>query len=215
MPLEEWYFFDHIFSMCIINPHFQCMAYLMIYEIDFIPVREARELTPSRTTALISIHDDGVEVAQGVPTVGWGFFDHIGVDDAAYDEEQIKDYGEEFKDFFGGTCTKVHALKILVMIKRIRETQGIEKIIFQCDSGRSRSAAVAKYYSEKYGTELERNPEYANSLIYTLLNDPSHFDKALDKYVNKKASQNTTDTEKRDWFPLGWIDILLEKIFGK
>ena len=114
------------------------------------------------------------------------------------------------------TCTKVHALKILVMIKRIRENPAIEKIIVQCDDGRSRSAAVAKFYSEKYGLKLEREPEYANSLILALLHDPNHFEEALDEHVNKKIKpEKQTNTKWRKLFPLGWIDLLLEKIFGK
>lgn len=180
--------------------------FFMITEITFLPVRDARKLTPSPGTALISIHDDGEPIAAGVPTDGWGFFDSIGFDDAAYSKEQIEEYGEDFWNYFNGCARKVHALRLLVMFKQIEELGFIDNIIVHCDAGRSRSTAVAKFYAEKHGLELEGDTTYANSLIYQLLKNPDTFEEDFKKHVDKVEK---VEEEKPSLFPLGWIDWLM------
>lgn len=189
----------------------------MITQISFMPVRDARKLVADNSIALISIHDSGQHVDSQVPKEDWGYFDHIGFDDAAYDEEQISEYGADFWNYFDGCARKVDALKILLMFKRIEESPNIREIIVHCDAGRSRSAAVAKFYAEKNNLELEGDTTYANSLIYTLLKNPSHFDEALEEHVIKpsKIVKNDVEEEKIKLFPFGWVDVLIERVFGK
>ncbi|EGQ7973607.1 hypothetical protein I7Z51_002531 [Vibrio parahaemolyticus] len=189
----------------------------MIHHISFMPVRDARKLVPDNSKALISIHDDGHDADTLVPKEGWGYYDHIGFDDAAYDEELISQYGADFWDYFGGCARNVHALKILLMFKRIEESPYITEIIVHCDAGRSRSAAVAKFYAEKNNLELEGDTTYANSLIYTLLKNPNHYEEALEKYVTNapKGLQTVDKTKDANLLPFGWVDVLIEKIFGK
>lgn len=199
----------------------------MIETVAFMPIRDARKLTPSPDTALISIHDAGEPASTDVHNTGWGYYNHIGFDDAAYSLEQIEDHGKEFWDYFDGCARKVHALRIKLMFKEIHNNREIRHIIVHCDAGRSRSAAVAKYYSEEHNLELEGDTSYANSLIYRLLQDPSYFDEALQKHVEGKGKKADASTENRPFFPFGWLDRLinllsfkwvdgvLEKIFGK
>lgn len=198
----------------------------MIETVAFMPIRDAKKLTPSSDTALISIHDAGEGAPKLVPSTGWGYYDHIGFDDAAYSIEQIEDHGAEFWDYYDGCARKVHGLRIKLMFKEIHNNPEIRHIKIHCDSGRSRSAAVAKYYAEEHNLELEGDTSYANSLIYRLLLDPSYFDEALEKHVIKNNKANGSNAE-RPFIPEGWVDRLqyilsfkwvdgiLERLFGK
>lgn len=191
----------------------------MVSSIQFIPARELKKRIPAHDTAVISIHDSDSPIAAGIPTLGWGLFEDVGFDDAAYNIEQMKTYGSEFWTYFDGCASKVHALKILVAFKRINESHDIEHIIVQCDAGVSRSAAVAKFYAEKYNLELEGDTTRANSLVTQLLQNPSFFDDALDTYVNTDKNGKPKASDGKEDSDTGWINKILEMIsvilFGK
>ncbi|WP_125825551.1 MULTISPECIES: hypothetical protein [unclassified Pseudoalteromonas] len=185
----------------------------MIHSLSVIPLREARLLQPCPNTALIAVRDSGTELDREVATGEWGYFNKIAFDDAAYSVEQIKDHGREFWNYFDGCARKVHALRILLMIKEIHQINEIQNIIIFCDSGLSRSAAIGKYYSETYGVELHSDTSKANTLLYRLLNNPSYFDEALLEYVEEPKEKKSK--EPRNLFPFGWFDLLIEKLLGK
>ncbi len=187
----------------------------MIKTVAFMPYRDARTLVPSSNAALIVIHEAGSAFDGSINANGWGYYSSIGIDDAAYDIDQIKSHGTEFNEYYEGCATKVEALKILVMIKMIKENPNIDDLIITCKEGRSLSAAVAKFVASSNRLELDGDTTHANSLLYRLLSNPYYFDEALETYVTPPKEKVTTKKKpKRSLFPLGWIDVLIEKIIG-
>ena len=184
----------------------------MINSIKFAPTREIKKINPSQDTALISIHDSDLGIDATIPDTGWGFLSHIGIEDAAYSIEEIQQYGTNFWTYFDGCANKRDALQILLFFKQIESNDNIAHIIVQSPAGRSRSAAIAKFYAERNHLVLDGDISRANSLIYQLLQNPGFYDEAFDKYVNIKPKEEVKENEKC----LGWaMKKLLEKITTK
>jgi predicted protein tyrosine phosphatase len=64
---------------------------------------------------------------------------------------------------------ELQAHAIIEFARRMHEDERCEGILVHCWAGVSRSAAVAKWISEKYGLPFPKDYEYANQHVYKLL----------------------------------------------
>lgn len=195
---------------------------MMINSVDFMPQRDVLKLTPSHNTAIISIHDVGEEFeekkieAWGVDYKKyWGSWTSFAFEDAAYNEDMIKQYGKEFNKYFADCFTPDMALDMLEEIVSITTNPQITQIIVHCDSGRSRSAAVAKFLNDKYHIPVLRDIEYPNSLVTKLLNDPACYDQTFEEYVHEPVVEAKIDNPTGNNDLITKLSKILTAIFGK
>lgn len=194
----------------------------MIGSVDFIPLRDALKLTPQDDVAYISIHDVNCENKDSkIKAWGehyekqWGMYFSFGFEDAAYDYELIKEFGKDFPKYYTDCLMPDEALDIIEAIIAITTNPNIKSIVVNCDSGRSRSAAVALFINTKYNIPLRRSVEYPNSLVTKLLNDPTCYDQAFKNFVNVPLSKTkkTHTPSKKDLFSK--LSKLLTVFMGK
>jgi predicted protein tyrosine phosphatase len=63
------------------------------------------------------------------------------------------------------------AKKVVKFVENIEKSRRKHNLIIHCEAGRSRSAAIAKYVSERYGLPFPADYDYHNLLVYNLLID--------------------------------------------
>lgn len=132
----------------------------------FLPRHGAEDFHPEPNSHLISI-SDGPEDQALIDEARWKSVSYHYFVDAGFDEEVIEIYGPDFelhyRDYI--LASKADALR-----DRIRQlaSQG-DFIVVNCQAGRSRSAAVARYISEHHGYQLEKPTPDANLCVYRML----------------------------------------------
>lgn len=149
----------------------------MISQVSFLSENEAVQAPPRAETAIISITNPG-DLAP--LKTGWNQILRIAFADASYDENTIESYRRMWKLSSFGFPTKGHALSILSFIDEL--PPHIDTLIIHCGAGVSRSGAVAKYASERFGLPFPANYDRHNEALYRLLKNPAIFDSALARY---------------------------------
>lgn len=195
----------------------------MIEFVNFIPLRDGLKLIPQPDVAYISIHDVNHEYTSRKNEAWgdnyekqWGMYYSFGFEDAAYDEELIKEFGKDFPKYYADCLMPDKALDIIEAIIAITSNPNIKSIVINCDSGRSRSAAVALFINTKYNIPLLHPVEYPNSLVTKLLNDPTCYDQVFEEFVNqplKGVKKKTAASSKNDFFSK--LSKLLTVLMGK
>lgn len=156
---------------------------MTVRSINFISEATAIGLKPLPATAMISITNP----RETAPLVeGWEQLLRVGVADASYDERTIESYGRMWHLSSRGFPTKAHALAIRAFLDQL--PPGIESLIIHCGAGVSRSGAVAKYASARYGLPFPTDYNRHNEALYRLLKEPNVFDEVLARYPARKPS---------------------------
>ncbi len=156
---------------------------MTIRSINFISEATAVGLKHLPATAMISITNPG----ETAPLIeGWEKLLRVGVADASYDERTIESYGRMWPLSSRGFPTKAHAEEIRAFLDQL--PTGIETLIIHCGAGVSRSGAVAKYASGRYGLPFPADYSRHNEALFRLLEEPTVFDAVLARYPARKPS---------------------------
>ncbi|MCG7952650.1 MAG: hypothetical protein N0E56_15740 [Candidatus Thiodiazotropha endolucinida] len=184
----------------------------------FLNKKTAEEMLPIENGAMISItdcRDDEADINDQ-----WGHVYRFRFIDGSYNEDSLRFVGLNYKYIYSSYFDRAQAVEMNQVISNI-VNDGINTIVVHCHAGRSRSAAVAKYISDRYGylpyntkdvlppSGNQTSPNYddlsgMNGMIYMLLNDPGHFDSVIQdiESANQKPRQES------------WRHRLIRTIFG-
>lgn len=139
--------------------------------VVFVSRSEAEAMAPPAGTHLLSISDNESNQAH-INASLWDIVSFHHFIDAGYDEDLIAACGESFEAIYRSYLLPDQAQTIRARICEIAEHAG--QIVVNCEAGRSRSAAVARYISDWHGFVLEEATPDANMTVYRLLiRDPS------------------------------------------
>ncbi|SFB63465.1 dual specificity protein phosphatase family protein [Azotobacter beijerinckii] len=139
----------------------------------FFSRRDAEAFIPADANChLISI-SDGPEDQARIDEDRWLSVSFHYFVDAGFDEEILEISGDTFeqqyRDYF--LIEKAETLRRRIEAIALRG----ENIVVNCQAGRSRSAAVARYISTRHGYQLDKATPDANLCVYRMLTK----DKAL------------------------------------
>lgn len=135
-------------------------------QVTFLPRSEVEALIPPRGYHLISI-SDGEEDEANIDESKWSSVSRHHFIDAGYDEETIAMFGSDFTSRFADYCLEGSADVLRARVLEI--VQRREPVVVNCQAGRSRSAAVAKFISDHHGYELLQPTPDANMCVYRML----------------------------------------------
>ncbi len=150
---------------------------MSIRSVSFTSQFLAERLDPLPHAAMISIANPGETVKL---RDGWGSLLRVGVADSSYDEGTIGFFGRMWWVSSYGFPAKEHALAIREFLDGL--SSDTDTLIVHCGAGVSRSAAVAKYASERYQVPFPDDYHRHNEALYRLLVNPCVFDAALASY---------------------------------
>jgi hypothetical protein len=137
---------------------------------QFMSRYDLEHFNPPANAVLISISDNEDDKAQ-VNKALWSDVSFHTFIDAGYDEETIS-YGLDYDRVFSDYITPEKANALRADIERMLSTKPALFVI-NCQAGRSRSAAVAKYLHERYSAEISQDTPDANQTVLRLLrSDP-------------------------------------------
>jgi len=160
---------------------------MTIRQLHFTDEKQAVTLPGNSSGAIISITDPDYPEPDLPDT--WGSVLRLSFNDAEYDHALIRTFDRvaDFREQHRDDPQPAHAMAIHRFLDDIK-TKGIEQLVVHCRYGRSRSAAVAKYVVETYGTSLDGGSldEY-NRTLYLLLKDPMTFERALQNMEQAEA----------------------------
>ena len=155
----------------------------MINHVSFCSEASAAQRPPSSDTALISITNPG-DIAPLKD--GWAAVLRIAFADASYTEKTIESYRRMWHLSSYGFPTKKHALAIRGFLDALPPSA--TTLLIHCGAGVSRSAAVAKYASARYGLNFEKDYDRYNEALFRLLENPETFDRVLERFPAKRPS---------------------------
>ncbi|MBW6123060.1 hypothetical protein KZ843_09205 [Pseudomonas aeruginosa] len=138
-------------------------------QVTFLSRRDAEDALPSDGYHLISI-SDGPEDQAAIDESRWASVSYHYFIDAGFDEDTIAQFGGDggdfetrFRDYFLEDRAEVMRQRIAAIVE-LRQP-----IVVNCQAGKSRSAAVAKFISTHYGYQLDKPTPEANMCVYRML----------------------------------------------
>ncbi|NWC84211.1 dual specificity protein phosphatase family protein [Pseudomonas putida] len=137
-------------------------------QVSFLSRTSAGEATPDAGHHLISI-SDGTEDQAIIDESRWASVSYHYFIDAGFDEDTIFLFGEgcefetRFRDYFLEERAQALRKRIAAIVQKR------QPIVVNCQAGRSRSAAVARFISSHYGYHLEQPTPDANMCVYRML----------------------------------------------
>lgn len=137
--------------------------------VTFLSKKDAEEATNVNGHHLISI-SDGPEDQANIDVSRWASVSFHHFIDAGFDEDTITLFGGDGDDF--ETRFRDYFLEDRAQILRQRIAEIVQKrepIVINCQAGRSRSAAVAKFIKAHYGYHLDKPTPDANMCVYRML----------------------------------------------
>ena len=134
--------------------------------VRFMGRRDVETHCPISPTHLVSISDGEDDQAQIVRS-RWASISFEYFVDGEYDETQMLMFGEKFPVSFQDYLLPPQAESIRSLVDRLAST-GLD-IVVNCQAGRSRSAAVARYISDLHGYDLKQETPDANQTVLRLL----------------------------------------------
>lgn len=154
---------------------------MTVKQVHFCGELAASALRPNASMAMISIADPG---RKAVLHPGWGALLKVAFADASYTHETIAQFGRMWPASSLNFPTKEHAVAIRSFIDCLPPE--VDTLHIHCGAGVSRSAAVAKYASERFGLPFPRDYTKYNDVLYQLLRNPTIFDAALAAHCTPK-----------------------------
>lgn len=140
--------------------------------VMFLGREDAEALSPSSAAHLLSISDSEEDQAQ-IDESRWASVSYHHFLDQGYDEELVDACGADFEAVYKSCFLPDDARAMRERIFALVEA-GASLIVVNCQAGRSRSAAVARYIHERHNYELDQSAPDANLTVYRLLSqDPS------------------------------------------
>lgn len=150
--------------------------------VKFVAEEVAVRMMPSKAMAVISITNPGDHAPL---KLGWGAMLRTSFADAQYNEESILFAEKLWPISSKGFMTKAHAITIREFIASLDSS--ISVLIVHCGAGVSRSAAVAHYAAQHFGTDLDGDMSKLNTTVLRLLTNPCVFDELLPVPVPKES----------------------------
>lgn len=146
----------------------------MINTVRHYSEAEALLLTPASSLAMISITEPGRYAPLGE---GYGRLLRVQFCDAEFDREMLERKGVSAEDLFekGFPC-KAKILEVLDFIAEVQGDDSISGLVVHCHAGQRRSVAVARFVSERIGSEPTEAYQRCNGTVYDLLCNPALFD---------------------------------------
>lgn len=138
--------------------------------VRFMGRRDVETHCPISPTHLVSISDGDDDQAQIVQS-RWASISFEYFVDGEYDETQMLMFGEKFPVSFQDYLLPPQAESLRSLVDRLASTR--LDIVVNCQAGRSRSAAVARYISELHGYDLKQETPEANQTVLRLLRHDS------------------------------------------
>lgn len=179
--------------------------------VQFMSRADVESFTPPPNAMLISISDTPDDKAHIQPAM-WrqvGMYHFV---DGGYDEEAIATFGSDFDRIYGADYFTPE--KADTMRADIDRMVGLmpQLLVVNCQAGRSRSAAVAQYISERYGAIIAQETPEANQTVLRLLRLDSSLNRAIQE---ARAGKFENDSPDGDEFrpKRGFVSRLLE-LFG-
>jgi len=145
--------------------------------VAYVSEADALRLVPSQNAALISITEPRREADLPSPQ-DWGALLRIQFSDAEYDAAMIarlRARGIAFNAEAKGFPSQRSAEALRTFIDGLAVRPAINELIVHCHAGRRRSAAVAKFASERFNAEFDHSYSEYNRIVYALLNEPAMF----------------------------------------
>lgn len=137
--------------------------------VTFISKYEVERLTPTGRHHLISISDAPDDQAQINETL-WASVSRHHFIDAGLDEDALEMYAYEGKRFELRYRDYLLEHRAKDLRFRVAEVTALgEPIVVNCQAGRSRSAAVARFIANHYGYNLDKPTPDANEFVYRML----------------------------------------------
>jgi predicted protein tyrosine phosphatase len=145
-------------------------------KVMFLSKKKAQDFYPPPGAVLISISDDEDHQLR-LKDTSWSrvFFHHFL--DGGYDTQLVSYSGERFRDIYQSYFMPEDAEKLRHQIQDVADQTDL--IVINCEYGRSRSAAVAKYIRDAYDFELDQDPIEANHTVYKILQGDRELLKAI------------------------------------
>ncbi len=170
--------------------------------VVYMSRQDVEKFYPPHGAVLISISDDPQYQAHLKDTT-WArvFFHHFL--DGGYDEQLVAYSGHRFRDIYQSYLMPEGAAKLRHQIGMVVDKT--ELIVVNCEYGRSRSAAVAKYISETHDFQLGQDASEANETVYKLLNNDRALMQAIresDKLARKRNNPSLIQ-KMAVWLKLG------------
>jgi predicted protein tyrosine phosphatase len=146
--------------------------------VRYVSEASALLLTPCANGALVSITEPGREAPLPSPDA-WGALLRIQFADAEYDNGTIarlqargKMFDAESKGFPCGRSARA----LHVFLDDVAGRPGIDELTVHCHAGKRRSAAVAKFASERFSADFDHGYADYNKTVYALLQDPQLYE---------------------------------------
>lgn len=172
--------------------------------VIFVGRSDVEKIVPRERWSLISITDSNDFLP--ILKEGWSDIRKFHFIDGDYNEDTLRFVGLNHRYIFSSYFNREEALKMIAGIEQI-VTSEPDVIVVHCHAGRSRSAAVAKYISERYGYAPYNSmsvldvpfgsmpqPDFSvfnrmNTLVYKLLNNPNIYDKVIFEIEGKRDAK--------------------------
>lgn len=136
-------------------------------QVMFLPRQDAEALIPPAGAHLLSISDSEADQAR-IDESRWASVSYHHFLDQGYDEELVDVCGADFESVYRSCFLPDDARAMRERIFALVEA-GASLIVVNCQAGRSRSAAVARYIHECHNYVLSQPTPEANLTVYRLL----------------------------------------------
>ena len=158
--------------------------------VRFMGRRDVETHCPISPTHLVPISDGEDDQAQIVQS-RWASISFEYFVDGEYDETQMLMFGEKFPVSFQDYLLPPQAESLRSLVDRLAST-GLD-IVVNCQAGRSRSAAVARYISDLHGYDLKQETPDANQTVLRLLRRDSLLCSTYRDVTSAGSSDNKAD----------------------
>ncbi|CAD0264172.1 conserved hypothetical protein [Pseudomonas veronii] len=139
--------------------------------VQFLSRMDVQRYKPRAPAHLLSI-SDGDDDQAIVDASRWQSVEYHHFVDGDFDEEKIAMFGASFEHLFRDYFLNLQADRLRESIDRLAAT-GVD-IVVNCQAGRSRSAAVAQFISERHRYSLCQEAPGANQTVLRMLRrDPA------------------------------------------
>jgi len=158
--------------------------------VRFMGRRDVETHCPMAPTHLVSISDGEDDQAQIVQS-RWASVAFEYFVDGEYDETRMLMFGAKFPVSFQDYLLPPQADSVRSLVDRLAST-GLD-IVVNCQAGRSRSAAVARYISERHGYDLKQETPDANQTVLRLLRRDSSLCSTYRDVTSPSSSDQKAD----------------------
>lgn len=172
--------------------------------VRFMSRRDVETHFPISPSHLISI-SDGEDDQALVIDARWTSVSRMFFLDGEYDEARIEMFGTRFKIAFQDYFSMAQADELKRLIVGL--TSSGKDIVVNCEAGRSRSAAVARFIAETSNYKLLQDTPHANQTVLRLLRG----DPILRAALRENTQPQREGDSQTGWFKWALTNLGLQK----